>query len=192
MFPPWLFKSRLEERTRPFCCCNGKTKVAECLGGARGGGKMTAVQRNQIKTDNKWNAEEACGHQAEVRQLLTTTHTFTHTPPLSFLSAAFATFLFLSASLYLTFSDSLSSSQTLLQLPFALYEFSPFFHLFQPPISLFLSSVWHFLTSPFFVYIGLSLCLLVSPVSGLFSCLTLYLCHFYFEGIVWQFGKYKF
>lgn len=120
----------------------------------RGGGKMTAVQRNQIKTDNKWSAEEACGHHAEVREPARTTHTFTHTPPLSFLSAAFATFLFLSASLYLTFSDSLSSSQTLLRLPFTLYEFSPFFHLFQPPISLFLSSVWHFSDFPPFFFFG--------------------------------------
>ena len=72
---PWPFKSRLEERTRPFCCCNGKTKAAGCLGGKQGGGKMTAVQRNQIKSDNKWSAEEACGQRAEVRRLLTTTIT---------------------------------------------------------------------------------------------------------------------
>lgn len=59
-------------------------------GGGCGGGGLTAeLQRNQIKTDNKWSAEEACGQPAEVREPLTTTITNSAS---AFLSAVFARF----------------------------------------------------------------------------------------------------
>lgn len=47
--PPRLFKSRLEERTRPFCCCDGKTKAAECLGGETGRGENDSGTKKSNK-----------------------------------------------------------------------------------------------------------------------------------------------
>lgn len=56
------FKTRLEGRTGQFCCCNGNTKVVACLVGRHGLEEgLTAPWRIQIKLDNKWSAEEACG-----------------------------------------------------------------------------------------------------------------------------------
>lgn len=62
-------------------------------------------------------------------------------------------------------SLSLSSSPTLLRLPFLPCSSSLFSQLFQPPFSLFHSSVWHFL--PFFspVICTVSLSLRSSPLS---------------------------
>lgn len=152
---------------------------------------MTAVQRNQIKTDNKWSAEEACGHRAEVRELLTTT--ITHSASVVFICSILP-LSFSCLHHYLTFFlYSLPSSQTLLWLPFTLSEFSLFFHLFQPLFSLFLSFVWHFPTS-FCVYWTVSLCLLVTIICSLFSYLMLYLCleSLFFEAMVKHFWKYTF
>lgn len=156
--------------------------------GGRGAG-VTAVQRNQINTDNIWSAEEACGHWAEVREPLTTT--VAHSACIFFYLQYFAPLLFLSAPVYLTSSDSLSSSQALLWLPYTLYELSlyPFiyfsFH--------FLTSIFKTLTLSFFL--GLMNCL---STFLLFTCwvylaawhLSLtHFSHLSLKGIVWHFWK---
>ena len=85
-----------------------------------------ALQRNQIKTDNKWSADKVCGHQARVRKLLVTI-TRSASALFWFLFAVFAAFVFSSASVCHSLSDSLSSSLTLSRLLFSQYKFSPFF-----------------------------------------------------------------
>lgn len=92
-----------------------------------------------------------------------------HTLLLSVLSAVFVAFLFLSASLHLTFFFySLSSSQTLLRLPFSIWVFSIYFRLH---FLFFLSSVWHTLTFRCLLdCLSGSLFLLIF---SLLSCLTL-------------------
>lgn len=84
-------------------------------------------------------------------------HTFCHS---IFLSAVFVAFLFLSPSLYHTFSDCLSSSQTLLRLLFPLYNLSSF----QPPLSFFLPLPYSdFLSaSSFPIYLAACHCISVS------------------------------
>lgn len=143
-----------------------KNKSARVSGWQTGRGKMTAVQRNQIKTDNKLCAEEACGHWAGVRELPRTT--ITHSASVGFICSVcrFPILVCIAPSHF--FFYSLSSSQTLLRLPFSIWVFSIYFRLH---FLFFLSSVWHTLTFRCLLdCLSGSLFLLIF---SLLSCLTL-------------------
>lgn len=140
-----------------------KNKSGRVSGWRTGRGEMTAVQRNQIKTDNKWSAEEACGHRAEVRELLTTT--ITHSVSVFFICSIcrFPILVCITLSHFFWFS-------------FIISDTSP------APIC----SIWVFSLLSFISFTQLCLnfltflCLLDCPHpyfsgSSLFSCLNLYL-----------------
>lgn len=145
---------------------------------------MTAVQRNQIKTDNKWSAEEACGHRAEVRELLTTT--IAHSASVFFICSicrfpflvciALSHFFWFSFIISRHFFGSRSLYMSFLH-PFI--YFSLHFLFFSALSGTFFCVYWTVSLPP------CCFCLLAAPVLRLFSCLTLYLCLYSVTSFLW-------